>query len=352
MEEQHLLQPLLSTTTTATTDHAASATSFISDNGKAFLSDLGIIFRLVLIILIGMVSIWANHEASKGFAITIINETADTSPGRCFSLFYETNDKATRILLNASKFVENILYLDDSLPKKQVDHVIFRLASRNLTHMVTVDYGQDNEFVLHVNPSIMQETNFSHAMLLAVQRGMARIWLWDGQGNAPLYLINGMVEYITELAGFGTALNSGVGDSLESDYTCWNSKDSKAVAQFLNNCERHRPGFIGRLNQAMRQGWHDRTVDDVLAKGHPLKNWHVSHPLLGIDLLLDKLSRRVFFTGCYQYSHPSSNSIIILKISLVAIAVVVVAVAANSHPLFVNLVLTFSTSLALSYLNP
>lgn len=113
----------------------------------------------------------------------------------------------------------------------------------------------------------MSDTNIAnanHAIVSALQRGMARIWLWDGQSRAPPSLIQGLVEYISMLAGFGDAKNYVGGELPEFGHICWDSKDAGVTARFLEFCEVNHKGFIQRLNQGMRQRWDNRTVDDAL----------------------------------------------------------------------------------------
>nr|GMD84238.1 uncharacterized protein LOC109150370 [Ipomoea batatas] len=236
-------------------------------------------FRLLFLACVALVSVWATHEASKGFAITIINDAVaggcDTVAGKRFHLFYVSNDQATRLILERSQFAENTLYSpSDHHPKKTITHVILRLSSRNLSRPATTHSGdRDGEFVIHLSPSIMHDPNFKHAMFLAVQRGMARIWLWDGQGNAPITLINGIVDYISTLAVSGGSPPAPSGAELPeySGSGCWTgNSDPRAVAGFLNYCEGKREGFLRRLNQEMKNNWHEKMVDDALG-GMPAK---------------------------------------------------------------------------------
>ncbi|XP_043700367.1 uncharacterized protein LOC122651100 [Telopea speciosissima] len=258
MEEHNLLQPLISTTTNATA--AATTEDDVTESTSP------VMYRVALVIFIGILSIWANYEASKGFEVTIVNEAGDTPAGRRFALFFISDDKATRIVLSTSHFAEQVLYPKASHPKKQVNRVTLRLAGRNLTQAVVVNVSNNNEFDLHISPSVMEEINLKKAMVSAVQRGMARVWLWDGEMSAPTSLIDGIVEYVGISAGFASSSVSGCLDSPESSYdnSCWNDRDSLVVASFLTYCERVRNGFIGRLNQAMREGWHVRMIDDAL----------------------------------------------------------------------------------------
>lgn len=227
-------------------------------------SSFSITFRLSLIALLALVSLWANHEASRGFAVTVIDAAGDTIAGKRFHLFYVSNDEATRIVIKASKAVETFLYPadNDMDSKKEVARIIFKLTGSNSNDEVFVDSEGVHEFVLNISPSILEGTDFRRGMFLAVQQGVARVWLWDGQGQSPKYLINGIVEYITSnLDGFGK-LPPSVEEAAPpqkgfSSVACWKSQDPIAVAEFLKHCERRQPGFIARLNRGMKYSWHD-----------------------------------------------------------------------------------------------
>ncbi|KAL0362526.1 UNVERIFIED_CONTAM: hypothetical protein Scaly_1207800 [Sesamum calycinum] len=283
-ESHHLLRPLLSPSTTTTTSPAVAPPldDHVVDNLKPISSNSSIILRLSLVAFIGIVSIWANHEASKGYDITIVNESADTFLGNRFQLFYVSNDEAVRLVIQASKVVENFLYPDhDSRIKKPVSHIIVKLADRNLTDNIIVESDTDQKFVLNISPLIMDGTNFGQAMVQAVQRGVARIWLWDGRGNAPESLIHGIVEYMIDHL-WATRPRSDRAKPLRSATTCWKDGDSRVVAEFLDYCERRRPGFIRRLNHGMMDGWDDGKLDGLL--GQPAQNLCTSYESLRYNI--------------------------------------------------------------------
>ncbi|XP_022774059.1 uncharacterized protein LOC111316336 [Durio zibethinus] len=299
MEDYSLSIPLLATPASALTTTATSSTTKEDDKKDFFLSSSRIISRLLLVIFIGTISVWANHEASKGFKVTIINNAKDSPAGRRFALFYVSNDEGTRIILNTSALVENILYPDSNQNKKPVHHVILQLASKNLTTKVIVETSKSKEFVyvISLSPSIMEESNVKYAVRSAIQRGMARIWLWDGESRAPPWLIDGMEEYIWMQAGFGDHVKettvlypglkvfgpeqfcfvlsqmcsnsnnfssrlklnisiSGDGNSAKSSGSlCTEDKDPKIVAQTLGYLEQQKKGYVQGLNQILRDGW-------------------------------------------------------------------------------------------------
>ncbi|KAL3652468.1 hypothetical protein CASFOL_002149 [Castilleja foliolosa] len=276
MEEnhhRHYLRPLLSPSTTTTAITPPLDDHEYTNNHILISSHSSIIFRLSLVAFIGIVSIWANHEASKGYAITIVNDSGQTLPGKRFQLFYVSNDEATRIILEASNVIQSFLYSNNENPtKKKVEHVILKLASRVLVDNVIVDTVADqNEFVLNISPSIMERTNFDEAIIRAIREGVALVWLWDGQGNAPKNLINGIVEYIILMLynlgdRWAVVSPDHRAEPPDSVVVCWKHDDPRWVAGFLSYCERRRPGFIRRLNRALKDRWDDGILDGVLGR--------------------------------------------------------------------------------------
>ncbi|KAI3666870.1 hypothetical protein L6452_41909 [Arctium lappa] len=278
MDVHPLLQTLLGTTTCIDGVPPLTPRRSTSADPNIITKLPPIISRLTLISFIGIIAIWANHEASKGFSITILNDAGKLSLSRKhFSLFYESNDKATRIVLNASTFVENLLYPNNYQhflhTKKQINGVTLRLAPNNFPTMVTVESPKPHEYIINLSPSVMENSNNNDAIVMAVLQGMARVWLWDGDGVTPAVLLNGMVEYISSLAGFKmTEFVKKSGG--ENNEICWKSEDPRRVAGFLRYYDQRKQvagggggggGVVIRLlNEGMRKGWNDGMVDDAL----------------------------------------------------------------------------------------
>ncbi|EPS72816.1 hypothetical protein M569_01944, partial [Genlisea aurea] len=176
-EDGDLLRPLVS--------HPATAASFPSSST--------IVSRISFVLFIGAVSVWANHESSKGFAVKVINEAGDTAAGKRFRLFYEANDEAVRTLFRATAIVDGILYSDlDSRDRKPVSAVTLKLKDDAAD---VVESDLNDGFVINLRTSILEGERSDRALLSAVLRGVSRIRLWDGRGRAPRTLVAGIVEY-------------------------------------------------------------------------------------------------------------------------------------------------------------
>ncbi|KAL5988243.1 hypothetical protein ACLOJK_036006 [Asimina triloba] len=231
-----------------------------------------LIRRILAVAFVASLALWANHEASKGYEITVVNDAAHTPAGRRFALLFVSDDKASRIVIHASRTVERILYAEDGDPahKKPIDRVTLRLVDGNLTKedaVVAVDHRTcAREFVVRISSNVMNTRPEEPAVAAAVHRCMARVWLWDGGGRAPAELVDGMVEYVSMAAGFaGPASDSG-GGAAEPGEGCWAGMSPAGVARLLMYGEAVSPRFVARLNGAMREGWHVRMVDDAFGR--------------------------------------------------------------------------------------
>ncbi|CAN1218671.1 hypothetical protein LINPERPRIM_LOCUS1392 [Linum perenne] len=187
-----------------------------------------IFLRVLLIIFIGITSLWANHEASKGFQVQILNDASDSPAGKRFSLFYISNGRATSILVNASNFVEHLVGTHPS-HRNQIRRVTLQLSAG----APTVETAGDGEFVIRLSPALMLGPAGSRdsAVKSAIFRGMAFIWLRESR--APSWVIEASVECVKRIAGFG-----GGGETT----------DVTVVAGLMEYCERRKEGFLRRLN--------------------------------------------------------------------------------------------------------
>ncbi|KAL1560547.1 hypothetical protein AAHA92_10745 [Salvia divinorum] len=262
MDERRLLlhHPLLSPSNTTA---AANDDDDRNANIKLISSNSAIISRLFLVAFIAVVSVWANHEASKGFAITVANESADAFLANRFKLFYVSNDGAARAAIKASDTVEKLLFPDSDgnrSTKKPIKTIDIRLVDQNFTdNIAAVEMDGDRDrFAIRISSSVMRGADFDREMALAIWRGVARVWIWDGGGHAPKSVVNGIVEYLVDRLG-----NSASGDAaevFEPAAVCLNSGNPRSVAELL----RRRPESVGRLNRAMKEGWSDEKVGCAL----------------------------------------------------------------------------------------
>jgi len=234
-------------------------------------STQSVVFRVVAVIAIACASLFAQHEAAKGFGIDVVSAGAQRSgdAGRRFDLFFVSNGRAERILQYASRGVERALFPDASFPRKHVRRVTVRMAGHNLTAGATVDASAaPGEYVISLSPALVSGTATgtaaADAVAAAVRRAVARMWLWDGRGAAPARVTEAMVEYLASAAAGDAAAAAEVAATPLSSSASDDGGRRCMSARFLGHLERQRQGFVARLNRAMRDRWSDAAVDAAL----------------------------------------------------------------------------------------
>ena len=217
--------------------------------------------RYLAVILVASVSLFAHHEASKGFRIDVVSAAPHgTHAGRRFDLLFVSNGRAERVLHRASRAVEEALFPDPSFPRRRVTRVTVRMAGGNLTAAdATVDANAAGEYVISLSPRLLSGSGAADAVAAAVRRAVARVWLWDGRGAAPARVTESMVEYLA------AAVPDDVDVEESSPAEADDASNTRCVSpRFLKHLERRRAGFVARLNRAMRDRWSDAAVDAAL----------------------------------------------------------------------------------------
>ncbi|XP_042068155.1 uncharacterized protein LOC121811375 [Salvia splendens] len=89
---------------------------------------------------------------------------------------------------------------------------------------------------------------------------MAHIWQWNGNGQAPGGLIEGIADYVRLKAGYAAShwVRPGQGDRWDQGYD--------VTARFLDYCNGLRNGFVAQLNKKMRGGYTSNYFVDLLGK--------------------------------------------------------------------------------------
>jgi hypothetical protein len=209
------------------------------------------VLRVVTVVAVACASLFAQHEAGKGFAVSVANDLPrGSAAARRFDLLLVSNGRAERALLRASRAVERALFPDPSFPRRQVRRVTVRMAARNLTG-AAVHSAAPGEYVVSLGPGLASSAPAAEA---ALRRAIARVWLWDGRGAAPARVTESMVDYLASAAA-----------EVEVEVEAPPSAGGCGMsARLLRLLEARREGFVARLNRAMRDRWSDAAVDAAL----------------------------------------------------------------------------------------
>ncbi|KAF3435494.1 hypothetical protein FNV43_RR22583 [Rhamnella rubrinervis] len=89
---------------------------------------------------------------------------------------------------------------------------------------------------------------------------MVHIWQWNGNGQAPGGLIEGIADFVRLKAGYAPShwVKPGGGNRWDQGYD--------VTARFLDYCNELRNGFVAELNKKMRGGYNVNYFVELLGK--------------------------------------------------------------------------------------
>ncbi|XP_021753419.1 uncharacterized protein LOC110718816 [Chenopodium quinoa] len=115
---------------------------------------------------------------------------------------------------------------------------------------------------IHLNANYVQSYsgNVKTEVTGVLIHEMAHVWQWNGNGQAPGGLIEGIADYVRLKAGYAPShwIKPGQGDRWDQGYD--------VTARFLDYCNSLRDGFVAELNKKMRGGYSDAYFTDLLGK--------------------------------------------------------------------------------------
>ncbi|KAL8554625.1 hypothetical protein ACS0TY_002711 [Phlomoides rotata] len=156
----------------------------------------------------------------------------------------------------ATTFIWGIFQQSNPSDRKAVDTV-----SLFIDDMDGVAFASNNE--IHVSARYIQgySGNVKEEITGVLYHEMTHIWQWNGNGQAPGGLIEGVADFVRLKAGYapGHWVNAGQGDRWDQGYD--------VTAKFLDYCDELRSGtFVAELNKKMRDGYNNGFFMDLLGK--------------------------------------------------------------------------------------
>ncbi|KAJ0773602.1 hypothetical protein HanOQP8_Chr03g0101181 [Helianthus annuus] len=203
---------------------------------------------------LSFLAILAALQLATAVDYTVTNTAAATPGGVRF-----TNDigieYTNQTLASATCFIWNTFQQNTENDRKNVASV-----SVFIDDMDGVAYASNNE--IHVSARYIQgySGEVKTEITGVLYHEMTHIWQWNGNGQAPGGLIEGIADYVRLKAGYAPNhwVQPGQGDRWDQGYD--------VTARFLDYCNGLRDGFVAELNKKMRDGYNDGFFVDLLGK--------------------------------------------------------------------------------------
>ncbi|KAD4179257.1 hypothetical protein R6Q59_022860 [Mikania micrantha] len=203
---------------------------------------------------LSFLAILASLQLTIAVDYTVTNTAPSTPGGVRF-----TNDigveYTTQILATASSFIWTTFQQNTEADRKNVARVSVFIDDMN-----GVAYTSNDE--IHVSASYIQgySGDVRNEITGVLYHEMVHVWQWNGNGQAPGGLVEGIADYVRLKAGYVPShwVQPGQGDRWDQGYD--------VTARFLDYCNGLRDGFVAELNKKMRGGYNNAFFVELLGK--------------------------------------------------------------------------------------
>ncbi|TXG64194.1 hypothetical protein EZV62_011188 [Acer yangbiense] len=176
-----------------------------------------------------------NNQIGAGYA----QQTMDAATQLIWGLFQQATAADRKDITQVSLLiVENVVINGQSVP-----------AARS-NNQIQVNAGYLNSYMGDVKQEFTG----------IVYHEMTHVWQWNGAGQAPTELTEGIADFVRLKANYPAN-----GWAQPGDGTKWDEGYS-VTARFLDYCDGLRNGFVAELNKKMRDGYNVNFFMDLLGK--------------------------------------------------------------------------------------
>ncbi|KAG5254134.1 hypothetical protein OIU77_016603 [Salix suchowensis] len=185
---------------------------------------------------------------------TVTNRAGATAGGARFTRDIGA-DYSKNTLASATAFTWRTLLQTNAADRKDV-----RAVNLFIDVMGGVAYATNNEIHVSNNYIGNYSGDVRREITGVLYHEMVHIWQWNGNGQAPGGLIEGIADFVRLKANYAPShwVQAGQGDRWDQGYD--------VTAKFLDYCNGLRSGFVAELNKKMKAGYSAQFFVDLLGK--------------------------------------------------------------------------------------
>ncbi|KAJ6315164.1 hypothetical protein OIU78_018620 [Salix suchowensis] len=185
---------------------------------------------------------------------TVTNRAGATAGGDRFTRDIGA-DYSKNTLASATAFTWRTLLQTNAADRKDV-----RAVNLFIDVMGGVAYATNNEIHVSNNYIGNYSGDVRREITGVLYHEMVHIWQWNGNGQAPGGLIEGIADFVRLKANYAPShwVQAGQGDRWDQGYD--------VTAKFLDYCNGLRSGFVAELNKKMKAGYSAQFFVDLLGK--------------------------------------------------------------------------------------
>ncbi|KAJ6671255.1 hypothetical protein OIU85_015051 [Salix viminalis] len=186
---------------------------------------------------------------------TVTNRATGTAGGARFNTVIGV-DYSKQTLASATDFIWRTFQQTNAADRKDIQTVNLFIDVMGGAPA----YSVNNE--IHVSDSYIggYSGDVKTEITGVLYHEMTHIWQWNGNGQAPGGLIEGIADFVRLKANYAPShwVQPGQGDKWDQGYD--------VTAKFLDYCNDLKNGFVAELNKKMRTGYSAQYFVDLLGK--------------------------------------------------------------------------------------
>ncbi|GLJ24694.1 hypothetical protein SUGI_0472610 [Cryptomeria japonica] len=193
-------------------------------------------------------------QATEAVDFAFSNNAQGTTGGNRFDQEIGQSG-ALEIMDSSTKFIWDTFHQQSAADRKNVDKVTLIVES-----MDGVAYTSGDQIHLSADYVGNYGGDVKAEIRGVLYHEMTHVWQWDGKGNAPSGLIEGIADYVRLTAGLAPShwVKPGSGDKWDQGYD--------VTAYFLQYCESISSGFVANMNTKLASGWDVGFFNDITGK--------------------------------------------------------------------------------------
>ncbi|GAB2219821.1 hypothetical protein Droror1_Dr00007458 [Drosera rotundifolia] len=205
-----------------------------------------------ILFILSSILLLASTQQAQAVTFTITNNAANTPGGIRFATQIGV-DYSRQTLASATTFIWRLFQENSPAERKNTQQVTLIVES-----MDGVAYTSADQIHLSANYVQGYSGDVKREVTGVLYHEMTHVWQWNGNGQAPGGLIEGLADYVRLKAGYAPShwVKPGQGDRWDQGYD--------VTAYFLDYCNSLMPGFVAELNKKMRGGYSDGFFNELL----------------------------------------------------------------------------------------
>ncbi|KAL9404560.1 hypothetical protein Peur_001532 [Populus x canadensis] len=185
---------------------------------------------------------------------TVTNRASATAGGARFTRDIGV-DYSKQTLASATDFIWRTFQQSNAADRKNVQTVnLFIDVMGGVAYATNNEIHVSNDYIGNYSGDVRREITG------VLYHEMTHIWQWNGNGQTPGGLIEGIADFVRLKANYAPShwVQAGQGDRWDQGYD--------VTAKFLDYCNGLRNGFVAELNKKMKTGYSAQYFVDLLGK--------------------------------------------------------------------------------------